>query len=64
MFSAVSHRVSKRPIWLADAAHPEAALPPTTHRIAGALHDDWYAAVPNSDSYLYPYEYHRRIVAA
>jgi hypothetical protein len=24
----MSHRVSKRPIWLADAAHPEAALPP------------------------------------
>src|SRR5450631_4237494 len=35
-FSAVSHRVSKRPIWLADAAHPEAALPPTIQSIAGS----------------------------
>ncbi len=35
--SAVSQRVSKRPIWLGDAA-PEmaAALPPTTQRIAGS----------------------------
>ena len=35
-FSAVSHRVSKRPIWLADAAHPKAAFPPTIQRIAGS----------------------------
>ena len=34
--SAVSHRVSKRPIWLGDAAAPEAALPPTIQRIAGS----------------------------
>ncbi len=33
-FSAVSQRVSKRPIWLADAAHPEAAFPPTIQRVA------------------------------
>ena len=35
-FPAVNHRVSKRPIWLADAAQPEAALPPTIQRIAGS----------------------------
>src|ERR1700722_13780335 len=27
---------SNRPIWLADAAHPKAALPPTIQRIAGS----------------------------
>jgi hypothetical protein len=32
----VSHCVSNRPIQLADAAKPEAALPPTTQRIAGS----------------------------
>jgi hypothetical protein len=35
-FSAVSQRVSKRPIWLGDAAAPNAALPPTIQRIAGS----------------------------
>ena len=35
-FSAVSQRVSKRPIWLGDAAAPKAALPPTIQRIAGS----------------------------
>ncbi len=33
---AASHCVSKRPIWLGDAAAPEAALPPTIQRIAGS----------------------------
>jgi len=28
--------VSKRPIWLGDAAQSEAALPPTIDRIAGS----------------------------
>ena len=35
-FSVVSQRVSKRPIWLADAAFPEVALPPTIQRMAGS----------------------------
>jgi hypothetical protein len=34
--SVASHRVSKRPIWLGEAAQPCAALPPTTQRIAGS----------------------------
>jgi hypothetical protein len=34
----VSHSVSKRPIWLAEAALPIGALPPTTQRIAGSRH--------------------------
>jgi hypothetical protein len=38
-FSAVSRRVSKRSIWLGDAAASEAALPPTIQRIAGARLD-------------------------
>src|SRR5207302_1343349 len=29
-----SHSASKRPIWLAEAAHPVIARSPTTHRIA------------------------------
>jgi hypothetical protein len=32
----LSHFVSKRPIWLAEAAHPMIARPPTTRRIAGS----------------------------
>src|SRR5580704_12446171 len=35
-FSTVSQRVSKRPIWLGDAAALNAALPPTIQRIAGS----------------------------
>jgi hypothetical protein len=35
-FSEASQRVSKRPIWLGDAAPDIAALPPTTQRIAGS----------------------------
>ena len=35
-FSAASHCVSKRPIWLGEAAQPEVALPPTIERIAGS----------------------------
>src|SRR5690348_7299159 len=31
----LSHFVSKRPIWLAEAADPVIARSPTTHRIAG-----------------------------
>src|ERR1700732_1697327 len=31
-----SHSVSKRPIWLAEAARPIGAAPPTTQRIAGS----------------------------
>ena len=34
--SAASHFVSKRPIWLGEAAQPCAALPPTIQRIAGS----------------------------
>jgi hypothetical protein len=30
--------VSKRPIWLAEAAYPVIARSPTTQRIAGARH--------------------------
>ncbi len=33
-FPAASHCVSKRPIWVGEVAAPEAALPPTTQRIA------------------------------
>ena len=33
----LSANASNRPIWLADAAHPKAALPPTIQRIAGSL---------------------------
>src|SRR5712691_11043475 len=33
-----SHSVSKRPIWLAEAARPIGAPPPTTQRIAGSWH--------------------------
>ncbi len=34
--SAVSQRVSKRPIWFAEAAHSATALPPAIQRIAGS----------------------------
>src|SRR3984893_11299055 len=34
--SAASHCVSKRPIWLGDAAQLRDALPPTIQRIAGS----------------------------
>src|SRR5271168_955032 len=34
----VSHSVSKRPIWLAEAADPVIARSPTTQRIAGSRH--------------------------
>src|SRR5216683_2865185 len=34
-----SHSVSKRPIWLAEAARPIGAPPPTTQRIAGSRHN-------------------------
>jgi hypothetical protein len=33
-----SHFVSKRPIWLAEAATPVTARSPTTQRIAGSRH--------------------------
>jgi hypothetical protein len=33
-FSSVGQRVSKRGIWLGDAAAPDGALPPTIQRIA------------------------------
>ena len=33
-----SHFVSKRPIWLAEAADPVIARSPTTQRIAGSRH--------------------------
>ena len=53
---AVSQRVSKRPIWLGDAAAPEAALPPTIQRIAGScrrrrasLTSSYPASRPNTD---------------
>src|SRR5262249_7987899 len=34
--SVASHCVSKRPIWLGEAARPTTALPPTIQRIAGS----------------------------
>src|SRR5713101_157638 len=34
-----SHSVSKRPIWLAEAARPIGAAPPTTQRIVGSRHN-------------------------
>jgi hypothetical protein len=34
----LSHFLSKRPIWLADAADPLIARSPTTQRIAGSRH--------------------------
>ena len=34
----LSHFVSKRPIWLAEAAEPAIAWSPTTQRIAGSRH--------------------------
>jgi hypothetical protein len=34
----LSHFVSKRPIWLAEAADPVIARSPTTQRIAGSRH--------------------------
>ena len=39
MFSGrLSHFVSKRPVWLAEAAEPVIARSPTTQRIAGSRH--------------------------
>jgi hypothetical protein len=35
-FSVMSQRVSKRPVWLGEAATPVAVLPPTIHCIAGS----------------------------
>jgi hypothetical protein len=36
LVSVASHCVSKRPIWLGEAAQARAALPPTIQRIAGS----------------------------
>src|SRR3954447_22546732 len=52
----LSHFVSKRPIWLAEAADPLIARSPTTQRIAGSRHSlsasftsSYPASRPNTD---------------
>src|SRR5215217_2491592 len=52
----LSHFVSKRPIWLAEAAEPLIARSPTTQRIAGSRHSlsasftsSYPASRPNTD---------------
>src|SRR5262249_2217694 len=54
--SVASHCVSKRPIWLGEAAWPTTALPPTIQRIAGScrrrsasLTSSYPARRPNTD---------------
>ena len=55
-YCAVSQRVSKRPIWLGDAAALKAALPPTIQRTAGSWRrrsasftSSYPASRPNTD---------------
>jgi len=65
----VSHSVSKRPIWLAEAARPIGALPPTTQRIAGSRHNrsasftsSYPASRPNTDCRSSPTNRWRRFL--
>ena len=65
----VSHSVSKRPIWLAEAARPIGAWPPTTQRIAGSRHSrsasftsSYPASRPNTDCRSNPTNRWRRFL--